>query len=177
VTGGDPPIADRLPEFAERIGIDLSPIDLTDPTDARWLLACVWPDTGRADRVEASIRLAQQHPPMLLTGRANQVLPSVLGDLPVGTTAIVMTTWAFGYFSIDERTEFVRILRTASERQPVVWISAENRGVVEALDGGPERESSDDILGALLIDGGHVEARPLARVHSHGNWIDWITEA
>ena len=177
VTGGDPPIADRLPEFAERVGIDLSPIDLTDPSDARWLLACVWPDTGRADRVAASISLAQQHPPMLFAGRANQVVPTVLSDLPVGTTAIVMTTWAFGYFSIDERTEFARILRTASERQPVVWISAENRGVVGELEtSGPESESSDDILGALLFDGGDVAAHPLAHVHSHGNWLDWISE-
>ena len=164
-------------EFAERIGIDLSPIDLTDPSDARWLLACVWPDTGRADRVEASIRLVRQHPPMLITGRANQVLPPLLGDLPAGATAIVMTTWAFGYFSIDERAEFVDILRTASERQPVVWISAENAGVVgELAPSGPESQSSDDILGALLFDGGAVEAHPLARVHSHGNWLDWISE-
>ncbi|MET0662869.1 MAG: DUF2332 domain-containing protein [Ilumatobacteraceae bacterium] len=177
VTGGDPPIVDRLPLLAERVGIDLSPIDLTDPSDARWLLACVWPDTGRADRVEASIRLVQQHPPMLLTGRANQVLPAVLDDLPAGATAIVMTTWAFGYFSIDERTEFVDLLRTASARQPVVWISAENAGVVgELATSGPGSESSDDTLGALLIDGGDVEARPLARVHSHGNWIDWVSE-
>ena len=63
VTGGDPPIADRLPALAQRVGIDLSPIDLSDPADARWLLACVWPDTGRAERVEASIRLAQQDLP------------------------------------------------------------------------------------------------------------------
>ena len=177
VIGGDPPIADRLPEFIERVGIDLSPVDLTNPSDARWLLACVWPDTGRADRVEASISLVQQDPPRLIAGRANEVLPSVLGDLPAGATAIVMTTWAFGYFSTDERTEFVRILRAASERQPVVWISAENPGVVgEFATSEPENQASDDLLGAVLVDGGDVEARRLARVHSHGNWIDWITE-
>jgi hypothetical protein len=177
VTGGDPPIADRLPEFVQRLGIDLSPIDLTDPSDARWLLACVWPDTGRADRVEASIRLAQQEPPALITGRANEVLPSVLDDLPAGATAIVMTTWAFGYFSTDERVEFLRILRDASERQPIAWISAENSGVVEAFDTiGADSPSGDDVLGALLIDGGDVEAHQLARVQSHGNWLDWISE-
>ena len=35
VTGGDPPIADRLPALARRVGIDLSPIDVSDPSDAR----------------------------------------------------------------------------------------------------------------------------------------------
>ncbi len=177
VTGGDPPIADRLPEFVQRLGIDLSPIDLTDPSDARWLLACVWPDTGRADRVEASIHLAQQDPPTLIAGRANAVLPSVLGDLPAGATVIVMTTWAFGYFSTDERIEFLRLLRNASERQPVVWISAENAGIVDAFDtSGSDSPDGDDLLGALLIDGGDVEAHRLARVQSHGNWLDWISE-
>ena len=174
VAGGEPPIADRLPEFVERVGIDLSPIDLTDPSDARWLLACVWPDTGRADRVAASIALAQQDPPTLIAGRANEVLPSVLNDLPAGATAIVVTTWALAYFSTDERAEFVQILQTASERRPVVWISAESPGVVVALDtSGSATESGDDILGALLIDGGVVEAHLLAHVHGHGNWLNW----
>ena len=78
VLGGDPPIADRLPHLDQRVGIDLAPVDLSDPRDARWLVACVWPDSGRSGRVEASIRMVQQDPPTLLAGRANAVLPSVL---------------------------------------------------------------------------------------------------
>ena len=113
VTGGDPPIADQLPELVHRVGIDLSPIDLSDPTDARWLLACVWPDTGRAERVQASIRLAQRDLPQVVAGRADAVLPGVLARLPDGATAIVMTTWAFGYFSAG-RTGGVR--RAAARR-------------------------------------------------------------
>jgi hypothetical protein len=171
VTGGDPPIADRLPALARRVGIDLSPIDVSDPSDARWLLACVWPDTGRAERVEASIRLAQQDPPTLVAGRANEVLPSVLAGLPAGATAIVTTTWAYSYFSMEERPEFVDLLRAESRRRPVVWVSADVAGVVDALGAG---EPSDrDVLGAVLLDGGAGPATVLAYVHPHGNWIDW----
>ena len=115
------------------MGIDLSPIDLSDPADARWLLACVWPDTGRAERVEASIRLAQQDLPTVVAGRANAVLPSILAGLPAGATAIVTTTWAFGYFSVEERAEFVDLLRAESGRRPVAWVSAEGAGTVDAL--------------------------------------------
>src|SRR5436190_361975 len=43
VRGGRPPIAPRLPEIAARLGLDRSPIDLTDERDARWMLACIWP--------------------------------------------------------------------------------------------------------------------------------------
>jgi len=175
VVGGEPPIADRLPPIERRIGIDVSPVDLTDPADARWLLACVWPDTGRAERVEASIRVAQQDPPTLIPGRANEVLPGVLGDLPVGTTPIVVTTWAFAYFSLDERAAFVELLRAESDR-PLAWVSAENAGVVEAL-GRAEPASARDVLGVVVFDRGTVAAHPLAYVHGHGNWIDWLADA
>jgi hypothetical protein len=174
VTGGDPPIADRLPALAARVGIDLSPIDLSAPADARWLLACVWPDTGRAERVEASIRLAQEDPPKVVAGRANAVLPSVLAGLPADATAIVTTTWAFGYFSLAERAEFVDLLRTESRRRRIVWVSAEGAGTVDALAGLAAADPSDpDVLGAMLFDGGEATAHVLARVHAHGNWIDW----
>ena len=176
VIGGDPPIAARLPELVQRLGIDLSPVNLSNRSDTRWLMACVWPDTGRAARVEASINLARQDPPTLIAGRANQVLPSVLRELPAEATAIVLTTWAFGYFSTDERIEFVRTLHTASEQRHVVWISAENHGVVEEFGvTGAEHQLEHDILGAVLMDS-DVEAHPLARVHSHGNWLDWINK-
>ena len=176
VTGGDPPVADRLPAVARRVGVDLSPIDVSDPADAQWLLACVWPDTGRAERVEASIRLAQQDPPTLVAGRANEALPGVLAGLPADATAIVMTTWAFSYFSLEERPEFVDLLRAESRRRPVVWVSADVAGVVEGL--GPGDTSGRDVLGAVLLhDGGVALAQVLADVHPHGNWIDWRASA
>jgi hypothetical protein len=175
VTGGDPPIADRLPALARRVGIDLSPIDVSDPADARWLLACVWPDTGRAERVEASIRLTQQDPPTLVAGRATEELPSVVAGLPDGATAIVTTTWAFSYFSMEERAEFVELLRAESRRRPVVWVSADVAGVVAALGG--DDSSGRDVLGAVLLHGGAGPAQVLAYVHPHGNWLDWRASA
>jgi hypothetical protein len=178
VTGGDPPIAARLPALAHRVGIDLSPIDLSDLADARWLLACVWPDTGRAERVEASIRLAQQDLPTVVAGRANAVLPSVLADLPGGALAIVTTTWAFGYFSMEERAEFIDLLHAESRRRPIAWVSAEGAGTVNVLaDLGAGEPSGHDVLGAVLFDGGVSTAHVLAHVHPHGNWIDWRAPA
>ncbi len=174
VTGGDPPIAARLPPFTERLGIDLSPIDLSDPADARWLLACVWPDTGRADRVAASIRLAQQDLPTVVAGRANDLLPSVLAELPSGVTAIVTTTFAFGYFAPDERMAFVELLLAASGHRPIAWVSAEGGGTVDALAAlGGDDPDGPEILGALLFDDDVATPHLLARVHGHGQWLDW----
>ena len=82
-----------------------------------------------------------------------------------------MTTWAFGYFSIDERAEFVDLLRAASARRPIAWISAEGAATVDAF--GIRDASGPDVMGAVLFDGVDEKAQLLARVQGHGNWIDW----
>jgi len=47
------------PEIVERLGVDVSPLDLRDADDRIWLKACVWPSDGaRRQRLEAAIPLA-----------------------------------------------------------------------------------------------------------------------
>ncbi len=77
VVAGAPPVAASLPTMAGRVGIDLDPPDLTDPDDARWLLACVWPGTGRFQRAARAIELGQSNPPPVLRGGALETLPRV----------------------------------------------------------------------------------------------------
>ncbi len=179
VTGGDPPIAERLPPLAGRIGIDRSPIDLTDPGDARWLLACVWPDTGRHHRTSAAIELARRDPPAVLLGSANEVLPALLGELPSGSAAVVLTTWVFGYFSLEERRQFVEILNEGSQRRRIGWLFAEGAGVVEgfspdgASSAGDGQAPEPDVFGATLFDRGVSRPVLLGYAHPHGRWIDW----
>jgi hypothetical protein len=176
VVGGHPPIAERLPALVSRVGIDRSPINLADPDDARWLLACVWPDTGRLERTAAAIHLAHSDLPTVVAGEANDVLPDVLTKLPDGVTAIVVTTWAFAYFPTEDRGRFVQLLSDVSLTRPIAWLSAEGAGTVEALAGAIPAESgglNPDVLGAVLFEQGERRAQVLANVQEHGNWIDW----
>jgi hypothetical protein len=174
VTGSAPPIAASLPPFERRLGIDPSPIDLSDPSDVRWLRACVWPDTDRTGRLEASILLAQHEPPTIVAGRAGDVLPSALAALPLPGTAIVVTTSTFGYFSTEERVHFDELLAAESRRRQIAWISAEARGTVAALAPVDEGEPGDvGVLGVVSFDGGRRSVHDLARVHPHGNWMEW----
>ena len=180
VLAGHPVIADRLPTPIRRVGIDRSPIDLGDPTDARWLLACVWPDTGRLARTEASIRLAQADLPTVLEGDAVERLPSVLAGLEDGTTAVVVTSWAFAYFSLDQRRRFTDLLAEASYRQPVAWLSADGAGTVEGVADPSLTDASGaqaHVLGAVLFDRGAAHPTLLAVVQQHGGWIDWRAPA
>jgi hypothetical protein len=176
VAGGEPPIAERLPTFVTRVGIDRSPIDLTDPTDVRWLLACVWPDSGRLERTAASIELAQQGPPHVIAADANTALPEVLTGLPPGTAAVIVTTWAFAYFSLEDRQEFIALLDAASLQRHIAWLSAEGPGTVEPLFEAAAAHpdpSGSDILGAVLFNGGEHRGEFLGFVGAHGAWIDW----
>jgi hypothetical protein len=176
VKGGVPPIATQLPSLVSRIGIDCSPIDLTDPGDARWLLACVWPDTGRLARTAAAIRMGRLDPPRVLAGDAVTTLPTVLAQLPAGAVAVVVTTWAFAYFPVDAREEFVRILDDASHHRDIAWLSAEGQGTVAPFAADTEVQTDQaitDILGAVLFQRGERRAELLAYVQEHGARIDW----
>jgi hypothetical protein len=176
VAGGTPPIASRLPPLAARIGIDRSPVDLGDPTDARWLLACVWPGTGRLERTAAAIRLACRDRPRVIAGDAGQALPDVLVGLPDGTAAIVLTTWAFAYLSIDAQVQFVEALAAESRRRTVAWLSAEGAGTVNLFTSdrttNPDSLGSD-VLGSVIFDRGDLCPQILGHTHPHGAWIDW----
>jgi hypothetical protein len=176
VVGGDPPIASRLPAFASRVGIDRSPIDLTDPDDARWLLACVWPDTGRLAHTEAAINLAQSDPPTVIAGDATAALGDVLAALAPGTPAVIVTTWAFAYLESADRLDFMALLDRESGTRPLAWVSAEAAGTVESFAGEAvpdDEQGTSDILGAILFSNGERRAHLLAYVQEHGQWIDW----
>ena len=60
-----------LPSMAERVGLDLSPVDPRSDDDALWLQACQWPDNparfGRLRAALATVR-ASSHPPRLEQG-------------------------------------------------------------------------------------------------------------
>ena len=133
VVGAGPRSPRRLPPIVSRIGIDRSPVDLGDPDDVRWLLVCVWPDSGRLERTAASIRLAQVAPPQVIAADANDALSEILAGLPDGALATVVTTWAFAYFAPTQRQEFIGHLAAASHDRDVAWLSAESPGTVEPL--------------------------------------------
>jgi hypothetical protein len=176
VVAGHPPIARRLPTFASNVGIDLSPMDLTNPHDAQWLLACVWPDTGHLAHTEAAVKLAQSDPPRVIAGDATSTLAEVIAALPEGAVAVVVTSWAFAYLRIEDRQEFMRLLERESHARDIAWWSAEGAGTVEpfADQAVPDDDQrAANILGAILFKNGVRDPHLLGYVQEHGAWIDW----
>jgi hypothetical protein len=177
VVGGRPPIASELPAIAARVGIDRDPVDATDDDDVRWQLACVWPDTGRLPRTRLALEEAKRMPLQLVRGDALESVTDVVRGLPAGAVPVVMTTWAAAYFSVRERVAFREALAAASLDRPLAWISGEGPGVIDlfapvkAPPAAPGLEPS--VLGLVVFRNGGHDARFLALVHPHGNWIDW----
>jgi hypothetical protein len=177
---GRAPVPDRVPTISRRLGIDRSPVDLDDPDETRWLLACVWPDTGRMNRAKAAIDLARSSPPPIVADDMVTGLDAALDTFYPDGPVVVATTWAHAYLSPEQRQEFVAILARRSRIQPLAWLSAEGPGVVSQLPPPPAGERPDitpSIIGLVTFTGGTPRAATLGVCHPHGAWIDWTAPA
>jgi hypothetical protein len=177
VIAGDPPIAPTLPPVAARVGLDLDPVDLRDDEQARWQLACAWPDTGRLERTRAAHREARLTPITIIEGDAVADVGAAIAVLPDDAMATVTTTWALAYLPRADRPKFVDALAEASRQRPVSWISAEGQGVVGLIpsDSAPtdDRGVEASVLGLVTFRDGEPDAELLGYVHPHGSSLDW----
>ena len=177
-----PPLHTTAPPIASRQGIDLSPVDVTDPVACRWLEACVWPLVpDRADRLRAALDLARRDVPLLHRGGALDLLVEVIGALPDDVVPVVLSTWVLAYFSPDDRLEVGRVLDAIGATRDLALITGEYPSIAPFVDR-PDRDATGkDGQGASLLGRstwivGNRESRPIAWTHAHGRWIDWLDE-
>lgn len=173
---GPAPIPKRLATISARLGLDRSPVDVTNADDARWLLACVWPDTGRLSRTAAAIELARRHPPRVIAGDMVTDLDAALDTFDPSLPVVVVTTSACGYLTLEQRHAFLAVLRGQARRRPLAWLSTDAPGVVDLIpvppaigDAGP----SASVMGLVTFDRGTPVGRTLGLCHAHGTWLDW----
>ncbi len=153
-----------------------TPSTCADAGDARWLLACIWPDTDRLRRMQLAIDVARRDPPVLVRGDALTALPATLADLPDDGVACVLTTWSFAYLLPADRSRFVDLLAESGRRRPVVWLAGDSSGVVDLVDPGPAPDHGGGepaVLTAVSFDADGIRPQLLAFVQSHGRWLDW----
>jgi len=176
VVGGTPPIESHVPEIATRVGLDLDPVTLDDD-GIRWLLACVWPDTGRLPRTRIALDELRRDPPRVVAGDAVDAVTGVVADLPRDTAVVLTTTWALAYLPRDRRLAFSDTLTELSRARPIWWVSAEGHGVVQGfadVDPGVGADGMDaNVLGLVTFRDGAATPEVLGFVHPHGAWIDW----
>jgi hypothetical protein len=178
VIGGRPPTADTLPAIGSRVGLDLDPVDLSNDDDARWQLACVWPDTGRLPRTRIAIGAARGAGLQIVQGDAVDGVADVVRSVPSDCLPVVVTTWALAYLPPDRRALFDAALVDLGHERPIAWISGEGPTVVPRfadVDAPTDHMGTvGSLLGLVTYDGEDVDATLLAYVHPHGTWIDWL---
>ncbi|PWW23803.1 hypothetical protein JD79_02979 [Geodermatophilus normandii] len=179
-TVGARPVPERaVPEVVTRIVVDVDPLDVTDPDDARWLRACLPPDRPEERaRLDAEMALAATAPPLLLRGDAVEVLPDALARVPAGALPVVTTTWALSRSEPASRLRLLQRLDEAATGRPVAWVSAEGVGVAPAVPTlGDRRASGHSIVGVVVSGHSTLHAEAVGRCWSRGRLLAWLAGA
>jgi hypothetical protein len=161
-TGLTPPTA--RPEVVWRAGIDLNPLDVTDPADVAWLDALIWPEhIHRRARLRAAVDIAAADPPRLVRGDLLDDLPALAARAPAYATLVVFHTSVLFYVPPSRRAAFAAAVRAL----PGHWVAVEGPDVLP-LDGLPD-PPDEALYNVLALDG-----RPLAWARPHGQALVWF---
>ncbi|GIE22479.1 DUF2332 domain-containing protein [Winogradskya humida] len=162
VTGAMP--AARLPEVVWRAGMDLHPLDVTDPADVAWLDALIWPEhTHRRTRLRAAATIAAADPPHLVTGDLVDDLAALAGQAPPHAALVIFHTSVLYQVPPERKSAFTTLVRNL----PAHWISIEAPEVLPFRD--LPAPPDDRLHNVLALDG-----VPLAWVEGHGQAMTWF---
>jgi hypothetical protein len=128
ISGAEPPR--RQPDIVWRAGIDLNPLDASDPGDARWLELLVWPEhRERRERLTAALALLAADPVRIVPGDLVEALPGLAAEAPPEATLVVMHTAVLNYLPPERRGLAVDVIRSTGAR----WISQEGIAVIDDI--------------------------------------------
>jgi hypothetical protein len=163
---GSVPVPEAVPEVAWRLGVDLHPLDVTDPDTGRWLSALVWAgDTEREDRLRAAIRVASNDPPAVISGDLLSETTTLAASAPSDATLVVFHSAVMPYLSREDRARFIDLV----SQLPAVWVSFEGLGVLPGIGARLGVSEREDRAFVLARDG-----QPLALASPHGRWMRWL---
>ncbi|MEM0949994.1 MAG: DUF2332 family protein [Pseudomonadota bacterium] len=156
---GAPP-SPAPPHIAERIGLDLNPLD--PATDADRLLSYIWPDQpDRIVRTEAAIAIGRKDPASLILCDAVDWLRTELNPVP-GLLTVLFHTIAWQYLPTAAQSDgndlIARAGKAATVTAPLARFAMEAAGPYAAL-------SLEIWPGQGII--------PLGQADYHGRWVDW----
>ena len=169
-TRGPVPLPARSPQVVWRAGIDLNPLDVTDPADVDWLSCLVWPgEEARARRLRAAIEVARPDPPRIVRGDLIDELAATAATAPAGATLVVFHSAVLAYLPPERRADFAAAVRALD----AVWLANEAPRVLANLPGYPRDLPDPGPVPApflLTRDARH----PLAWADGHGTWLHWL---
>jgi hypothetical protein len=155
---GDVPLPDALPRIAWRAGLDLNPLDITDPDQVRWLELLIWPgQEHRLETLRGAIEVAREAPPRVIKGDLTEDLKALAAEAPDDATLVIFHTAVLYYVPSAGRARF----RATVAELGATWLACEAANVL-GLPAGPPS------LMALAKDG-----RRVAWADGHGASLSW----
>jgi len=169
----------RLPTITTRVGLDLAPVDPTADIEARWLLACQWPDNpARFGRLRAALanRRASTSPPRLEQGDMVTDLARVAATIEGDEPLVVFHSWVAAYLDETQQRVLAEQVHALNERRRVHHLYLEAAFETPGLPTPPPPVPRDgpDLASALVHVGPDGRPQRLADVHPHGYWIRWL---
>jgi len=174
-TRGAVPVPAELPTVVRRIGIDQHPIDLSHPDQARWLMACVWPDQAdRFERIRAAIMLAQHSTAELRQADAVTGLRRAVADAAIDGHPVVINSWVLNYLTDDQRAAYLAELESIGGERDLSWVYAESPALCPGIPF-PFELDHQHLTALMLIRwrNGVRTTDHLGVAHPHGYWLHW----
>ena len=160
------PIPSAAPRIAWRAGLDLNPLDASDPSQTAWLETLVWPEqTERLAKLRAAIRIAAAVKPRIVRGDLlGDGLERLCDEAPKHATLVIFHTAVLAYVPdpADRQAFADRAMRLGT------WVSNETPGVFPAI---AQRTDGRGAPGRFLLS---MNGAPVAWSDPHGASLDWI---
>ena len=165
--GFDPPIAWRR-------GLDLRPLDARNDEDARWLLACQWPDDPvRFERTRRALRLAraETEPVIVEQGDVVDDLDALVALAPAELHLVVFHSWMAAYLTEERQRALRDRLEAVAATRPLSWLWFEHPSEVPGL--APPAVPGKRLRGSsiLVLEEPGRGPAVLAQAHPHGTWL------
>ena len=161
---GAPPAPADL-RFHSIRGVDVAPLDATDPEQARRLRGYVWADNPeRLERKDRVIAMLRAKPVQLERGDAAEWLDARLAEpQPEGVARVLMHSVVWQYLGEARQAQIERAMvaagARADARTPLAWVAME-----------PDRGAADMSVNVRTWPDGSP-AHDIAKVQAHGRWI------
>ncbi len=188
--GGHPaPIPSTPLKIVERIGIDIEPLDIADPSVHAWLAACIPQEIGAVTRFHKAAEVAIAHPARSVRGDAGAVLPEVLAAIADGVLVCLLDTYVHVFFSAGELRQFRALVERVGARRDLDWVSIDplvpmGEAATDSVLGIPvpaalvernRREGVFGLIGRLTYRGGSRSGSLLGVAHPGAAWLEWLT--
>jgi len=165
VTEGTP-LPAAMPHIVWRAGLDLHPLDVSDPSHIAWLEALVWPgQTHRLDNLRAAIKVAAAFKPRVIKGDLRDDLAQLAREAPKEATLVIFHTAVLYYVMPQaERQTFATQVKSLCG----YWIANESPSVFPDI---AKRAGTQGAPGRFLLS---VNDTPVAWTDQHGASLEWI---